>query len=148
MVRRIGIPRDVRVGRLAALERHLARAPHARAAPAVSPWWSGLVDAQEIDVLDASSPDRFGGLVLVDQLREQQNRAFAAVLALEPEDRIVFSEVDRIEGPRLTGALADFDATGTLWANGISVIDVDREPIRTDAGVWHIVTGVARRTPR
>lgn len=147
MVRRIGLPRRVREVRLSSLIRHMERAPTARATVEVVPWWSETAEVNLVQPIDSDTRPS-GGLILVDQLRTHQTRAFAAVLSLDPDDRIVFSEIDRIEGPRLQGRLPELNTTGLLWANGMSVIDVDREPVSTDAGVWHVVTGVARRTPQ
>lgn len=147
MVRQIGLPVDVRVPRVSSLERHLERAPAARVAARMDPWWSAVAAEHQITELDPEVTTSPGGLVLVDVLRDHMADAIAAARLLGPDERIVFSEIDRTEGTKLSGLLRLVDTTGILWANGFSVVDVDRVPVRTSAGVWHLVTGVARPTP-
>lgn len=144
-LRQVGVPTAVRETQLDQLRRHLSRATETSAplwSPAVQRWWADIADEFSISDTETS-----GSLVLVDALRGD-TPAVDSVGAESGPNRLVFCELGSAEGRRLDGALEAIDVTGLLWARGLTVIDVDRVPVRTARGTWQVVAGIARRTPQ
>jgi len=143
----MGFPDAVRDARRTLLGMHLDRLTGAMVTPELAWWWTdiaadhdvALINPVEHSVSDASV------VVVVDQFRHNRASLLKQAHGLGPAGRIAFSEIAAFDGRR--NAVAEFDVTSSLWAAGLTVIDVDRVPVSTPAGTWHLVGGIARVTP-
>jgi len=129
------------------LAEHLDRVSGPRVAPEISWWWDDIAAGRSVSTMDQQDmrgPD-VSVIVSVDQMRHNRVALLSHVHKLGPTGRVVFSEVASFEGRN--GSIADFDVTTAIWDGGLSVIDVDRVPVSTSSGTWHIVGGIARITP-
>lgn len=109
-------------------------------------WWSDIAEGL---APAASAPSN---LLVVNRLRSIApfDRATTSWLhdGLGTAGRLFFVEATRHHPERLRATrFTPFDATGTLWAAGLSVIDVHRPVVESGDGGWEFAIGRARVTP-